>query len=148
MSDITQPAQPDELSESAVRVLQDIDRIRGEILWYKNELAKHERDLSIEQANNAALHAQLEKVERERGFYQRWTVELVTKFNTVGGILAEVMSQAKDAAYRPNGAAPQQPALPGLEEGARQAAEGQDDGRPAPAFLTRPGPRQEDGGQQ
>lgn len=111
MNDITKAPAEDPLSKQAVQVLRDIDELRSNVAWYRQEYEKAQRELALVRRDVTNLHALLDKTEAERNFYQRWSDEIATKLNIVGSLIDEAMVQAKQGAYRPSGAVPNKVAL-------------------------------------
>jgi hypothetical protein len=62
-------------------------------------------------SENDMLREQLDKAQREKDFYQRHSMRLVTRLNDIEIIIGQALQEAKDAAYAPTLAAPREPKI-------------------------------------
>lgn len=67
-----------------------------------------ERAHTMLQSENEMLKQRITALEAEKGFYQRFSSELVANVADIGRLCEGVLVKSKQGAYRPNGAAPRQ----------------------------------------
>lgn len=67
-----------------------------------------ERSHSMLQSECEMLKRRVTALESEKGFYQRFSSELVAHVGDIGRLAETVLVKSRQGAYRPNGAAPRQ----------------------------------------
>lgn len=98
----------DPLTEAAAIALNGLRELRQQLLTTQEIAITHEKALDAERARTALLEQYLTDITRQRDFYQRFTVEIVTQLNNVGVLVNDVVQRAKDAAYKPSLASPEE----------------------------------------
>jgi hypothetical protein len=128
--------------------LAEAERALAEAAQLRAQFKVQEQTVFRLEAKNAALHEQLMKAIRERDFYQRHSITLVTRLNAFSMLITQSMQEAKDAAYAPSLAVPDQSQLEdNFERAIEELMKGKEEPGDIPALVRR-GPLVDEVGNQ
>ena len=106
VKEATLPVDP--LADQIASSLRGVREMREELARLGTRIQELERENILLESENAAFRAQLESEKVERGYYQRFAVEIATSLNLIGQVCDDVMTKAQQEAFRKNGAVPRQ----------------------------------------
>jgi hypothetical protein len=109
------PRSEDPLAKAAEQYVVGVANLREENYQLAEQIECLNRDNAVLQAENATLRDALNSEKAERGYYQRFSVEVATSLGLVAQVCGDVIDKAQQQAYRKNGAAPPSEALPEMD---------------------------------
>jgi regulator of replication initiation timing len=106
LKEAVMPADP--LADQIASSLRGVRELREDVARLSARIQELERENILLESENSAYRAQLESEKVERGYYQRFAVEIATSLNLIGQVCDDVMTKAQQEAFRKNGAVPRE----------------------------------------